>query len=68
MAIHEDEYIQRRHVYEEYAYILDYLPYGRRSEKSRPLVVPTVEIMGGQHFTLLEAEHLECTPLSSFQE
>ena len=56
MAIHEDEYIQRRHVYEEYAYVLDYLPYGRRSDKSRPLAVPTIQIMGEQHFTLLEAE------------
>lgn len=56
MAVHEDDYIQRRHVYEEYAYVLDYLPYGRSSEKSRHLVVPTVQIMGEQHFTLLEAE------------
>jgi putative nucleotide binding protein len=56
LAIHEDEYIQRRHVYEEYAYVLDYLPYGRSSDKSRHLVVPTVQIMGEQFFTLLEAE------------
>ncbi|HZY93500.1 MAG TPA: DUF655 domain-containing protein [Candidatus Bathyarchaeia archaeon] len=56
MAIHEDEYIQRRHVYEEYAYVLDYLPYGRSSDKSRHLVVPSVQIMGEQYFTLLEAE------------
>ncbi len=56
MAIHEDEYIQRRHVYEEYAYVLDYLPYGRSSDKSRHLIVPSVQIMGEQFFTLLEAE------------
>jgi putative nucleotide binding protein len=56
LAIHEDDYIQRRHVYEEHAYVLDYLPYGRSSEKSRHLAVPTVQIMGGQYFTLLEAE------------
>jgi putative nucleotide binding protein len=56
LAIHEDEYIQRRHVYEEYAYVLDYLPYGRSSDKSRHLVVPTVQIMGEQFFTLLESE------------
>jgi putative nucleotide binding protein len=56
LAIHEDEYIQRRHVYEEYAHVLDYLPYGRSSDKSRHLVVPTVQIMGEQFFTLLEAE------------
>ncbi len=56
MAIHEDDYIQRKHVYEEHAYVLDYLPYGRSSEKSRHLAVPTVQIMGEQYFTLLEAE------------
>ena len=56
MAIHEDDYLQRRHVYEEYAYVLDYLPYGRSSDKSRHLVVPSVQIMGEQFFTLLEAE------------
>jgi putative nucleotide binding protein len=56
LAIHEDEYIQRRHVYEEYAYVLDFLPYGRSSDRSRHLVVPSVQIMGEQHFTLLEAE------------
>lgn len=56
MAIHEDEYIQRRHVYEEYAYVLDYLPYGRSSDKSRHLIIPSVQIMGEQFFTLLEAE------------
>ena len=56
MAVHEDDYIQRRHLYEEYAFVLDYLPYGRSTEKSRHLVVPTVQIMGEEHFTLLEAE------------
>lgn len=56
MAIHQDEYLQKRHVYEEYAYVLDYLPYGRSSEKSRHLAVPTIQIMGEQFFTLLEAE------------
>lgn len=56
MAIHEDEYIQRRHVYEEHAYVLDYLAHGRTSDRSRHLAVPTVQIMGEQFFTLLEAE------------
>jgi putative nucleotide binding protein len=56
LAVHEDEYIQRRHVYEEYAFVLDYLPHGRTSERSRHLAVPTVQIMGEQYFTLLEAE------------
>ena len=56
MAVHEDDYIQRRHVYEEHAYVLDYLPHGRSSEKSRHLAIPTVQIMGEQFFTLLEAE------------
>ena len=56
MAIHQDEYLQKRHVYEEHAYVLDYLPYGRSAEKSRHLAVPTVQIMGERFFTLLEAE------------
>ncbi len=56
MAVHEDEYIQRRHVYEEQAYVLDHLPYGRGGEKSRHLALPTAQIMGEQYFTLLEAE------------
>src|SRR5437879_7417404 len=56
LAKHENEYIKRKHVYEEYAYVLDYLPYGRSSDKSRHLVVPTIQIMGEQFFTLLEAE------------
>ncbi len=56
MAVHEDEYIHRRHVYEEHAFVLDYLLYGRGGEKSRHLAVPTAQIMGEQHFTLLEAE------------
>ncbi|OLB68534.1 hypothetical protein AUI06_10935 [archaeon 13_2_20CM_2_52_21] len=54
--MHEDEYIQRRHVYEENAHVLDYLPYGRSSDKTRHLVVPSAQIMGEQFFTLLEAE------------
>ena len=56
MAIHQDEYLQKRHVYEEHAYVLDYLPYGRSSEKSRHLAVPTIQVMGERFFTLLEAE------------
>ncbi len=54
--MHGDEYYARKHVYEEYAWVLDYLPYGRSSEKSRHLVVPTAQIMGEKFFTLLEAE------------
>jgi len=56
LAVHEEEYMHRKHVYEEHAYVLDYLPYGRSSEKSRHLVVPTAQIMGERYFTLLEAE------------
>src|SRR5438034_11371870 len=54
--MNEHEYIQRRHVYEENAHVLDYLPYGRSSDKTRHLVVPSAQIMGEQFFTLLEAE------------
>lgn len=56
MAVHGDEYYARKQVYEEYAWVLDYLPYGRSLEKSRHLVVPTAQIMGEKFFTLLEAE------------
>jgi len=43
--------------FEEYAYVLDYLPYGKPlADRSRPLVVPTIQIVGENYFILLEAE------------
>lgn len=44
-------------LYEEYAYVLDYLQYGRTgTDKPRHLALPTVQVIGETYFTLLEAE------------
>ena len=44
-------------LYEEYAYVLDYLQHGRTSaDKPRHLALPTVQVIGESYFTLLEAE------------
>ncbi len=44
-------------VYEEYAYVLDLLPYGRAtSDRARHMAVPTVQVVGESFFTLLEAQ------------
>jgi putative nucleotide binding protein len=41
--------------FEEYAYVLDYLPQGRPSP-NRPFAIPTIQIIGEDYFILLEAE------------
>lgn len=47
----------RPRLYEEYAYVLDFLSYGRPSvERARRVAVPTVQVIGETYFTLLEAE------------
>ena len=44
-------------VYEEYAYVLDILPYGRPTvDRARHVAVPTVQVIGENFFTLLEAQ------------
>jgi putative nucleotide binding protein len=44
-------------LYEEYAYVLDFLQYGRPAvDKPRHLALPTVQVIGESYFTLLEAE------------
>jgi putative nucleotide binding protein len=44
-------------LYEEYAYVLDYLQHGRPvTDKPRHLALPTVQVLGESYFTLLEAE------------
>lgn len=44
-------------LYEEYAYVLDYLQFGRPApDKPRHLALPTVQVLGESYFTLLEAE------------
>jgi len=56
LAVHEEEYMHRKHVYEEHAYVLDYLPYGRSSEKIPSSSSANSPDMGERYFTLLEAE------------
>jgi len=47
----------RPRLYEEYAYVLDFLSYGRpSSERPRRVAAPTVQVVGETYFTLLEAE------------
>lgn len=41
--------------FEEYAYVLDYLPHGRPLP-NRPFATPTIQIIGENYFILLEAE------------
>jgi len=44
-------------MYEEFAYVLDYLPYGRSlMGKSPRITTALVQIIGEMHFTLLEAQ------------
>lgn len=43
--------------YEDYAYVLDFMQFGRSSlERPRHVAVPTVQVIGESYFTLLEAE------------
>ncbi len=52
-------------LYEEYAYVLDFLQYGRPvADKSRHLALPTVQVIGETYFTLLEAEVRSGAPVS----
>src|SRR3989304_7920565 len=47
----------RPRLYEEYAYVLDFLSYGRPSiERPRRVAAPTVQVVGETYFTLLEAD------------
>jgi len=47
----------RPRLYEEYAYVLDFLSYGRpSSDRPRRVAAPTVQVIGETYFTLLEAE------------
>ena len=52
-------------LYEEYAYVLDYLQFGRPAvDKPRHLALPTVQVIGETYFTLLEAEVRAGTQIS----
>jgi len=46
-----------KRLYEEYAYVLDFLPTGRSSpDRLRHVAAPTIQVLGEDYFTLLEAE------------
>jgi len=46
-----------RRLYEEYAYVLDFMPTGRSSpDRSRYVAAPTAQVLGEAYFTMLEAE------------
>jgi len=49
-----DEKSLSKRSYEEFAYVLDYLPHGRQS--SRFITGPTVQVVGETYFTLLDVE------------
>ncbi|MEM2151244.1 MAG: DUF655 domain-containing protein, partial [Candidatus Bathyarchaeia archaeon] len=42
-------------VYEEYAYVIDYLPYGRPGLRLKRRSGAIVQLIGEEYFTLLEA-------------
>ncbi|MBS7658700.1 MAG: DUF655 domain-containing protein [Candidatus Bathyarchaeia archaeon] len=43
--------------YEEYAYVLDFLPYGKPSkERFKPVTFPIAQVIGERNFTLLEVK------------
>jgi len=46
-----------KRLYEEYAYVLDFLPTGRSSpDRPRHMAAPMIQVLGEEYFTLLEAE------------
>jgi len=47
--------MEREKRYEEYAYVLDYLPYGRPSARPNYRAGALVQVVGEEFFTLLEA-------------
>ena len=49
--------LSAKRTYEENAYVLDYLPTGRDAhDRHRHIAAPTVQVVGEDHFTLLELE------------
>jgi len=56
-----------RQIYEEYAYVLDFLPYGKPSSRPgyRPRAV--VQVIGEGYFTLLEASVRDGVTLGAYQ-
>jgi len=52
--------------YEEYAYVLDYLPYGRPGARPGYRAGALIQVIGEDYFTLLEAVVKESVPLRSY--
>jgi putative nucleotide binding protein len=50
-----EEKVLRRQKYEEYAYVLDYLPHGRPGIDRRYRAGALIQVVGEAYFTLLEA-------------
>lgn len=49
--------VSTKRTYEEHAYVLDYLPTGRNTyDRHRHMAAPTVQVVGEDHFTLLDLE------------
>lgn len=64
----EDNLMERRErgaqqIYEEYAYVVDYLPYGRPGLRLKRKGEAVVQLVGEKYFTLLEAVVKEDTVL-----
>jgi putative nucleotide binding protein len=51
----EEREYKKSHMYEENAYVLDYLPYGRPGARSGFRAGALVQLVGENYFTLLEA-------------
>jgi putative nucleotide binding protein len=51
----DEKTMERDKRYEEYAYVLDYLPYGRPSARPNYRAGALVQVVGEEFFTLLEA-------------
>ena len=61
----EREYTEKRSLYEEHAYVLDYLPHGRPGARPGYRAGALVQLIGEDYFTLLEAVLKEGAALKS---
>jgi len=61
----EEKMLKRGQKYEEYAYVLDYLPHGRPGANRRYRAGALVQLVGEEYFTLLEAIVKETTVVKS---
>jgi len=61
----EKRVTERGQKYEEYAYVLDYLPHGRPGTDRRYRAGALVQVVGEEYFTLLEAIVKETVTVSS---